>query len=837
MSIVHLFYILIFKFSRINMQILLKFLSIFILSILFNFSILQASNLELPVWEYKNFRSYKFDGDNAPDFFRNQLATLYGQITSVTLEEAPEDYIGAQNEGFIIAQVNSGSQQHNLVLKFIDSLQYNKEIAGFRTLYRLKATKPSDADWLDYLVAPLAILSLADCHVVIMPQIMGTALGTYFDICNTPSKLNDHEKNERETALAIFGRLLGSMHRAGYCHNDANWGAPLYEPQKKQVYLVDCGGFTTGKDKINNELWWYTWSIPFFSAYQLPTDRYESGSGKSLFGDFVNERILEGYKSFIMNYAQERFVQQENPFLNELIGKLKQWKSNVSTEAENHVVDYFGNPLIDDPQGRMRVFYDRASWGSELCGRNMPKSKTFYYQRDFKLSNLSFTELAFAYLSSSLMLDILTEVESAFGFGSPKMICEMGKDDQAPYTLKSGFSRAEGSHRWTEGKHVNIDIPTNHQGHRLEEVNFVDATALVTKDRKQFIQVIGNNKTLNTFYCSHLAPQQSILLRIADDVNLAQIGFNIPYATSPAFLKMNSDTRILGLQFKQVELSYAKKFHHLGSATDFPYALEGFCKPEGTHRWTEGQSATIDIPVVHHNHRVKCVSFLATESLITKDHSQNVHVSVNGIPTGSYHFTVHKPQQSIHVAIPDGIDTAKICFHTPNATSPAALQISPDTRVLGINLKQVEVSCSKRIYNLGGTTEGSTYCLRNFGSPEGIHRWSMGPYAAFEVLLSDNPAERPQSVAFLNTSALVTPTHSLSVAVKLRDNIVENLQYTSTNNNQSFYVKIPSDLKDLAHIQFAMPNAASPQALGINEDPRNLGILFKEVVFTYPATF
>ncbi len=63
----------------------------------------------------------------------------------------------------------------------------------------------------------------------------------------------------------------------------------------------------------------------------------------------------------------------------------------------------------------------------------------------------------------------------------------------------------------------------------------------------------------------------------------------------------------------------------------FPHKYDGFSEPEETHRWTEGNNATISIPIAREdNRRLKSVSFKAPQAFITPSYAQQLTVFLNG---------------------------------------------------------------------------------------------------------------------------------------------------------------------------------------------------------------
>ncbi|MBY0272394.1 MAG: hypothetical protein K2X02_03115 [Alphaproteobacteria bacterium] len=126
--------------------------------------------------------------------------------------------------------------------------------------------------------------------------------------------------------------------------------------------------------------------------------------------------------------------------------------------------------------------------------------------------------------------------------------------------------------------------------------------------------------------------------------------------------------------------------------------------------------------------------------------------------------------------------------------------------------------------------EPNSYQTTGFSAFEGSHRWTVGNKASITLPLAEMKP-RPSSISFLNTKGLITPTHSQTLTVKVNRKLGNRYVYTPGNNNHTLEIPLPKDGPVV--IQFEISNAASPSALGINADKRELGISFGEVQFQY----
>jgi hypothetical protein len=125
-----------------------------------------------------------------------------------------------------------------------------------------------------------------------------------------------------------------------------------------------------------------------------------------------------------------------------------------------------------------------------------------------------------------------------------------------------------------------------------------------------------------------------------------------------------------------------------------PFVFSGFSGAEMTHRWTEGWTASIKIPLASEKHpKLQTIVFEKTSGLVTPDHSQRVYVYLNDNYIFDHEYTMQKPIHDIRIDIPDYLDgVANITFQLSNAESPAQLKINPlDPRLLAINFSDIKL--------------------------------------------------------------------------------------------------------------------------------------------------
>jgi hypothetical protein len=129
--------------------------------------------------------------------------------------------------------------------------------------------------------------------------------------------------------------------------------------------------------------------------------------------------------------------------------------------------------------------------------------------------------------------------------------------------------------------------------------------------------------------------------------------------------------------------------------------------------------------------------------------------------------------------------------------------------------------------------QSSPYTTSGFSALESSHRWTEGTKASIILPLGEME-RRPTNISFLHTSGFVTSGHTQHLTVKVNGKEAGSYDYTLTNNNHTIEIPLPE--AETAEIEFEIPNAIIPSALGLNNpDKRKLGVLFREVLIQTPT--
>lgn len=273
------------------------------------------------------------------------------------------------------------------------------------------------------------------------------------------------------------------------------------------------------------------------------------------------------------------------------------------------------------------------------------------------------------------------------------------------------------------------------------------------------------------------------------------------------------------------------------------YTGEGWSRPENGFTWTDKIQSSVVILVNDIPKKIflilECRPFIGSNLK-----HQIVIISINGKkiskPIIMKNTTTDTMSNLILPVPPEYLKKGAnyITLTLPNATSPMALGISQDPRMLGIAVKTMILSTNfPNEYHIGDTINfskgGNSKLFQQTGwSPqeEGF-TWTDGNEATlilniekiFEHLiftlkgipLIGSDLKHQTVIISINNKAISNP--------KMMDNTMDNLS-----------VPIPSDylISGENHISLTLPNATSPMELGINQDPRMLGLAVMEITIS-----
>lgn len=271
-----------------------------------------------------------------------------------------------------------------------------------------------------------------------------------------------------------------------------------------------------------------------------------------------------------------------------------------------------------------------------------------------------------------------------------------------------------------------------------------------------------------------------------------------------------------------------------------PYLGDGWSGPEDGFTWADGKSASLMMPVRRTPHdlllNLEIKHVFLGDGLID---GQRVEVIVNDQKLDQWTLdSDYKPVQEL--IIPNYLKDRpylEITFKLPDANSPAALGLFDDPRVLSIALKEILIEEFERYYwgtKIDFTENGDAEKYKNDGwsDPELEFTWTEGNSAALKLTVYKPNAD-------LRLTANVQPFLFEEKVEVQNVNIFGNGELLGNwiineSGFQDQHIIIPAEVikNGWLNITFELPDAASPQELGLSEDNRILGLQFRSIRIT-----
>jgi hypothetical protein len=116
--------------------------------------------------------------------------------------------------------------------------------------------------------------------------------------------------------------------------------------------------------------------------------------------------------------------------------------------------------------------------------------------------------------------------------------------------------------------------------------------------------------------------------------------------------------------------------------------------------------------------------------------------------------------------------------------------------------------------------------LSGFGAPWAQGRWAEASTASIVCVATGRTTARIAAFGF------VTRDHAQRLAVSVAGRTVLQTRFEKERQFQELTLVLPADCGEDCKIQFAMPDATSPAALGVSADTSTLGIGIRSITFT-----
>ena len=271
-----------------------------------------------------------------------------------------------------------------------------------------------------------------------------------------------------------------------------------------------------------------------------------------------------------------------------------------------------------------------------------------------------------------------------------------GREGNAEKYQGLGWGDPEHDATWTEGKSCYLFLPV-----RKTESDLLLVTVLspLVSPRlsKQRVEIYVNGKQLGRWDVNSRGEYKMLIPRNYITGNVMELSFILPDAISPEALKIGSDKRRLGVAVSS--LTILKETHYkFGSKIQFgkegnskEYQGQGWSDPENGATWTNGDNASLLIPIKQPNSDIVLKATLSP--FVTNNlKAQRVSIIVNNKKIGQWNVMASEEYQ---ITIPRkyiNSSVTELNFKLPDAKVPAKLGISADTRNLGILVKSITLS-------------------------------------------------------------------------------------------------------------------------------------------------
>lgn len=127
--------------------------------------------------------------------------------------------------------------------------------------------------------------------------------------------------------------------------------------------------------------------------------------------------------------------------------------------------------------------------------------------------------------------------------------------------------------------------------------------------------------------------------------------------------------------------------------------------------------------------------------------------------------------------------------------------------------------------------DGQPNCtLEGFGGGEEGGRWTVAPEAILNCPLPVLDSGTPRSLT-INANAFLHGDSKQRLMVSLNDGAAKQFMFVSQQPPPVVQLPLPASADGRVKVRLAMPDAATPQALGLSGDGRQLGVIIKSLEF------
>jgi lysophospholipase L1-like esterase len=258
--------------------------------------------------------------------------------------------------------------------------------------------------------------------------------------------------------------------------------------------------------------------------------------------------------------------------------------------------------------------------------------------------------------------------------------------------LGRGWGRPEGAFRWTEGSQAELLFRLAQRSGRVLRLRLKPFLVPGRLDQQR-VQVAVNGRVLAAWTLR--TPEETVRSAFVPAEAIADenvVALALPDAAPPSRFDGGADGRELAVAVEWAELRPPEPLPEIldfAQAAAAPLLGEGWSRPEGAFRWSEGASAEVHfaLPDVETLRlRVRLHPFLSPGRLA----AQRVRVTLNGTEARALRLDGPDPREHDFVFAASDVRRENVLrFELPDAAAPSALGVSDDPRVLGVAVETI----------------------------------------------------------------------------------------------------------------------------------------------------
>jgi len=446
---------------------------------------------------------------------------------------------------------------------------------------------------------------------------------------------------------------------------------------------------------------------------------------------------------------------------------------------------------------------------------------------------------------------------------------------QAAQLLTQGWHKPEPQHTWSHGTaQLTIPVPPRCASAPCDAVlRFTAHAASPQRPVTVLFQGASKGQRWSRKVIAVSSETAVVSLPLFATNGVQEVVISVPQATSPKALNGSADGRILGIALQRIELVASAPEQavaapvSVGDDADFPIHVrkampgaeqlfvKGWHALEAQHIWSQA-SAQLAIPVPPRCASASCDAVLRFAAHAASP-ERPVSVLFEGTSKGQRWsrrvVTVSSETVAVRLPLSSTNGVQEVSIQVPQATSPAALSGSADSRILGIALQRIELATSATEQaaaavspaadeasfpiQVGAAMSGARQLFgKGWHAPEAQHIWSQGT-AQLTIPVPPGCASAPCHAVLRFSAHAASPQRPVTVLFEGTDKGQRWSRKVVAVSSETVAVSLPlSAANGVQEVAIQVPQATSPAALSGSADSRILGIALQRIELATSAT-